>query len=92
MLYFRKATQGESKGFITHADRDVFEVFGYGRVWVTEVNSDALAWAVRNSLEEITKDAAQVILDQACDAAMIQWDKRIKEDPLDVRPERETIR
>lgn len=89
MLYFRGTSTG--KGFITHEDKANFEAQIYGNIFVTSENSDAKAWATRNGLESITKEAAQAIFDAAVEAYAIEWDNLPAEDkeepPFDERPE-----
>lgn len=89
MLYFKGTNTG--KGFITHADRENFEVYySHGNIFVTS-GSLAQAWGVRNGLESITKEAAQTIVDAAVEANAIEWDKLPAEDKegplLNERPE-----
>ena len=93
MLYFKGTNTG--KGFITHADRESFEVYSHGNIFVTDEESLsgslAQAWGVRNGLESITKEAAQTIVDAAVEANAIEWDKLPAEDKegplLNERPE-----
>ena len=53
-------------GFITHEDRESFEIQGFGGdVWVTDESQAAHDWIVRNSATEITKEDAQAAVDAA---------------------------
>jgi len=54
-------------GFITHPDREAFEVEGFpADVWVVDSSAAATAWIVRNDLAVSTKVAAQALVDAAC--------------------------
>lgn len=54
-------------GFITHEDRENFDIAGYpGNVWVTFDNVAALAWMTRTGTLPIFKAEAQAALDAAC--------------------------
>ena len=55
-------------GFITHPDREAFEVGGFpADVWVVDSSAAATAWIVRNDLAVSTKVAAQALVDAACE-------------------------
>lgn len=55
-------------GFITHPDREAFEVCGYpADVWVVDSSTAATAWIARNDLAVSTKAAAQALVDAACE-------------------------
>jgi len=55
-------------GFITHPDREAFEVEGFpADVWVVDGSAAATAWIVRNDLATSTKTAAQALVDAACE-------------------------
>ena len=55
-------------GFITHPDREAFEVEGFpADVWVVDGSAAATAWIVRNDLVVSTKVAAQALVDAACE-------------------------
>ena len=54
--------ENTGKGFITHEDNELGHISGYpGNVWVTENT----AWAVRHSLVEMNKVAAQTRVNTA---------------------------
>lgn len=54
-------------GFITHPDREAFEVEGFpADVWVVNDSAAATAWIARNSLALSTKSAAQALVDADC--------------------------
>lgn len=55
-------------GFITHPDREAFEVAGFpAEVWVVDGSAAATAWIARNDLAVSTKAAAQALVDAACE-------------------------
>jgi len=55
-------------GFITHPDREAFEVEGFpADVWVVDGSAAATAWITRNDLAVSTKVAAQALVDAACE-------------------------
>ena len=55
-------------GFITHPDREAFEVEGFpADVWVIDGSAAATAWIARNDLAVSTKAAAQALVDAACE-------------------------
>lgn len=55
-------------GFITHPDREAFEVCGYpADVWVVDSSAAATAWIARNDLAVSTKAAAQALVNAACE-------------------------
>ena len=55
-------------GFITHPDREAFEVEGFpADVWVVDGSAAATAWITRNDLAVSTKVAVQALVDAACE-------------------------
>lgn len=55
-------------GFITHPDREAFEVCSFpANVWVVDGSAAATAWIVRNDLAVSTKAAAQALVNAACE-------------------------
>ena len=55
-------------GFITHPDREAFEIEGFpADVWVVDGSAAATAWITRNDLAVSTKVAAQALVDAACE-------------------------
>ena len=55
-------------GFITHPNREAFEIEGFpADVWVVDGSAAATAWITRNDLAVSTKAAAQALVDAACE-------------------------
>ena len=58
-------------GFITHPNREAFEVEGFpADVWVVDGSAAATAWIARNDLAVSTKAAAQALVDAACEGTV----------------------
>ena len=61
-------------GFITHSDREAFEIAGYREnVWIVDDSAAASAWIIRNDLTNTTRITAQALIDAAsCDLPLFQ--------------------
>ena len=70
-------------GFITHPDREAFEVCGYpADVWVVDGSAAATAWITRNDLAISTKAAAQALVDAACKGKVLKGPPPFKDQPI----------
>jgi hypothetical protein len=63
MNYLYVKAQNIGAGFITHEDRELFDITGYfGFMWVIENNEHSIQWIDRVQGIEISKEDAQKII------------------------------
>jgi hypothetical protein len=60
MRYIQAENTG--KGFITHQDREDFEIQGFGDIWVTDDSDAAVQWSIRVNGTELTKEQAEAVV------------------------------
>jgi len=63
------------KGFLTHHDRNMFNIEGHiGNVWVVENNNHGISWINRVNGTAKVKADAQAIVDGEIETAQDTWD------------------
>jgi len=76
------------KGFITHHDRNMFNIEGHiGDVWVVENNNHGISWINRVGGTAKVKADAQAIVDGEIETAQATWDNLPDSDKAPIRPE-----
>ena len=77
------------KGFITHPDRQMFNIEGHiGDVWVVENNNHGISWINRVGGTAKVKADAQAIVDGEIETAQAAWDNLPDSDKAPIFPER----
>jgi len=85
------------KGFITHHDRNMFNIEGHiGNVWVVENNNHGISWINRVDGTAKVKADAQAIVDGEIETAQANWDALPESEkaptvPEHTRPEKYTL-
>ena len=76
------------KGFITHHDRNMFNIQGHaGDVWVIENNNHGISWINRVNGTAKVKAEAQAIVDGKVEEAQAAWDALPEAEKAPARPE-----
>ena len=85
------------KGFITHHDRNMFNIEGHiGNVWVVENNNHGISWINRVDGTAKLKADAQAIVDGLIEEQQTAWDalpeaEKAPTVPEHTRPEKYTL-